>query len=64
MEESYALDTSADEEAQLMPQPKVMAQPEKLVNLRNTVLQGSFLPATLMASRGEFNINQYVFDPA
>ena len=32
------------------------------LDVRNTVLQGSFLPVCLVASRGAFPLNSFIFD--
>jgi hypothetical protein len=32
------------------------------LDIRNTVLQGSFLPVCLVSSRGAFPLNSFIFD--
>lgn len=34
------------------------------IDIRETIIQGSFLPVTVMALAGNFPINSYVVDPA
>ena len=50
-------DTSSEEESE--PKKKKF---DGDLELRDTVLQGSFLPVTCLASKGAFPVNEFIFD--